>query len=274
MGIIAQLVFVWALGFGAVPGPPAVESLAVLLARPHGADVKADVAALVEGYNKLVPGGPAAFLLPKDKAGASFQLPGIGRVQVRVDDRPLAEAEAAFKRGITSLISDAVLAPHVAQLVVELTPEAGTARVAALEALTSLGIVACQRDASTAGVYFAAGRVLQPAPYVLGAARDKLPKGWLWVGFELGGNTSELTFTSIGLAKKGLLELQLTTARRDVGAAIETFFDLVALALARDQDFPDGHEFARKSGTPLVVRHGEVGGSQVWRVAYVPGKAP
>ncbi len=275
--MLAQLMAVWAVSFGAVPKPPepvAPESVSVLLAEAAGADASVHAKALVESYNKASAPGAAASLLPEGK-GTAFRLPGIGRAVVRVERAPLAGAEAAFRRGITALISDEVLAPHVAQLVIEVVPDAGVARLAVVDALALLGTMTCQLEASAIGVYFAAGRVLQPAKYVLGAARDKLPRGWLWVGFELGGNTSELTFTSIGLAKAGLMELQLVSQRRDVGAAIETFFELITLALTRDNDFPDAHELRRTSGGPLVVRHAEgKDGARVWRVAYAPPRKP
>jgi|GEM_PF-3340630 len=254
------------------PEPVAVvfpESASVLLAEAPIPDGKM----LVGAYNKLT--GAGAALVADEKGGTRIALPGLGVASVRLEKSALANAELAFKRGITSLISDEVLAPHVAQWVIDLVPDAGVARLAAVDALAQLATIACQQNASAVGVYFAAGRVAQPATYVLAAARDKLPRGWLWVGFELGGTTAELHFASIGLAKAGLMELELVTQRRDVGAAIETFFQLVMLALGRDKDFPDGFAIARTDSTPLAVKHVDgAAGAKLWRVDYVPAMSP
>lgn len=271
--MLAQLVL-WSVMFAAAPKPTAPAAVApewasVLLAEAAGAS--ADAKALVEAYNTVAT-ARSATLLPD---ASTFHMAGLGRARVRIEAAPLAGADEAFKRGLSALISDEVMAPHAAQLVIEVVPDAGVARRDVVDALALLGTLACKLKAGAVGVYFAAGRVLQPATYVLGAARDRLPRGWLWVGFELGGNTSELTFTSIGLAKAGLRELQLVTARRDVGAAIETFFDLITLALTRDTDFADGHELGRTTGAPLVVKVvATANGTQLLQVAYAPPRAP
>lgn len=235
------------------------ETASVLLERARVLD-EAFEKAWLETYRGLAPEGATATPTAK-----GIEIAGIGTAHIVARDEALVGAEAAFRRGITPLISDEKLAAHSARLDIELVPKPGVAMGQVMDALVALASAACQVSAGTA-VYFASGNVLHPATYVAALARDRLPRGWLWVGFELGGTTTQLTFTSIGLAKIGMMELRLSTARRDVGAAIETFLDLVTMALARGSDFPDGHAFARTKSAPLIVK--QVPAEKLWTIDY------
>ncbi len=240
----------------ASPQPERVERASVLLETPRELELTAWRDAFAAHAPDLAPpfAGHAPELMKAAVEGGGLVIAGVGKAKLVPQRVALPNAEAAFRHGITPLISDEKLPAHAARLDVEMVPEVGAAPARVMDALVALTSAACQASSGVA-VYFASGDVVHPATYVLAAVRDRLPRGWLWVGFELGGTTAQLTLTSIGLTKVGLKELRLTSARKDIGAAIETYLDLVAMVLARGSDFPDGHPLARKSKAPLVVRH-------------------
>lgn len=201
---------------------------------------------------------------PREVAPGVLEAARLGRVTL-TSGEALADMEAARARGLSKILTDEPLPAHVASWHLALAPAAGLSKVAALDAVTRLA-AALARSTDAVGVYFEAGRVMHPARWVLGALREKTPAAWLWVGFELGGDKERLTLTSLGLGQAGLAELELGAARADIGAAIETFFELVARALARGSDFPDGAELAREGKSPLVVRR--AAGEARWRVEF------
>lgn len=201
---------------------------------------------------------------PREVAPGVFEAARLGRVTV-TPGKALEGMDAARARGLSKILTDEVLPQHAASWRVALAPAVGLSRVAGLDAVTRIA-AALARSPDAVGVYFEAGKVMHPAAWVLGALREKTPAAWLWVGFELGGDKDRLTLTSLGLAEAGLAELELAAARADIGAAIETFFELVARALARGSDFPDGTELAREGKSPLVVRR--AAGEARWRVEF------
>ncbi len=254
--LVAVLVVVPSGGVPTPAPPERVERASVLLEGPREVDPKA----WLDAFAAVAPELMKAVV---DAGGLT--LAGVGKAKLVAQKVALPNADAAYRRGITPLISDETLPAHAARLDLELRPEAGAAPARVMDALVALASAACQVSGCVA-VYFAAGEVVHPATYVLAATRDRLPRAWLWVGFELGGTTAELTLTSVGLAKLGLKELRLATARKHIGAAIETYLDLIAIVTARGSDFPDGHTLARKTKAPLVVRHVE----GRWVVDYLP----
>jgi hypothetical protein len=257
--------------------PPPPERASVLLEVAPAKDAKAaaparrlDAAALSKRWREVRADEPAIVVEADaaDPTVLAVSSERFGKASLRLVDGPLAGAAEAYKRGLSALITDESAPAHNARIAVELRARQGMTGREALDALAAL-CLAATRAYEGVGIHFESGGVLQPAGYALAALRDRLPLAWLWVGIELGGTTSKLLQTSRGLARAGLMELELEVERREIGRAIESFFELVALALARGDDFPDGHELARKDAPPFVVRHGaREDGSKVWRIAF------
>lgn len=219
------------------------------------ADFALDGDAIRKSWRRVAPGQPPLEVAPAGDEGALvLRSARIGAATLRFSSKPMDGADEAFKRSLSAIITDDPAPKHNAHIRVTLAPPSGLAAKDALDLVARLSI-AIARAHDGVGVHFGSGAVLHPAKYALATLRDDLPLAWLWVGIELGGTTSELTLTSRGLAVVGLRELSLVVERADIGRAIQSYFELLALMLQRGEDFPDGHELPRQDAPPFVVRH-------------------
>ncbi len=256
------LALVVAMTLAAAPPPVASEEASVLIAEA----VALDATKIAKAWREVAADAAPLAIEARD-GRLVVTVAGVGEAVVRVEAGRLEGAAAAFSRGLSALISDEAAPAHGARVVIALTKGPKVARSAAMEALARLGL-GVMRAVDGVGVHFAAGQVLHPKGFAAGVLRDRLPLSWLWVGIELGGTKDALRLMSRGLGESGLRELVLEVKRQDIGFAIQSFYELVALVLARGSDYPDGHELAREDAPAFVVRHGDEGGVGVWRIAF------
>lgn len=252
-----------ALALAAPPPDEGALKASVLIAEA----VALDAARFAEAYAQIASDEPAPEVTAQSAGRLKVASARFGEAELRVENGRLAGADEAFRRGLSALISDAEAPAHTGRVVIALRPKQGLPMSAAAHALARLA-VAGSRAWQGVGIHFAEAGVLHPASFGYKVIKDRLPLSWLWVGIALGGTKDEPRLMSRGLAATGLRELVLEVKRREVGYAIESFFELVALVLTRGSDFPDGHEIERKDAPAFVVRHGDESGIGVWRIAF------
>ena len=257
-----------ALLLAASPGPPVGEAAregavapvkeSALVLVPEGAPPTAQ--AVIDAYAALVPKSAALEIVAAGERGDAasvwaLRVPRVGRIDARAIAVPVpAEAiSEGARRSLASLLSDAPIAPHAAQLVLELTPDAEVPPARALDAFTTVAAAAA-RASDAAAIMLPRARVTHPADFVINAVRERSALSIIWVGLELSGTTDDVVLTSVGLTRVGRSELQLGAPRRRIGQAIVMFHELVAEVLRRDADVPDDGTLGREAAEKLPVR--------------------
>lgn len=234
---------------------------------------------IAEAWAFVVPKAPALSEQARGEGPEAPSLllavPDLGRVALRPIPGALPEAELAdrARRSLATLLSDTPLAPHAARIELVVEPDERVPRARRLDALVTLA-AAVARASSAVAIELPGARVIHPAAFVINAVREGSALSVVWVGLELSGTTEDIALTSVGLARIGLMELQLGAPRRRVGQAIVTFYELVAELVRRGADVPDGGVLERAADDALEVRHvpGADGKTSLMRVELPTGR--
>lgn len=248
----------WVLAIVALisSAPPPRETATVLVGEGPPPTAKA----IAEAWAMLVPKAPPLSEQARgegpDAPSLVLAVPGLGRVELRPSPGALPEAELAdrARRSLATLLSDAPIAPHAARLELSVEPDERVPRARRMDALVTL-TAAVARASGAVAIELPGARVIHPAAFVINAVREGSALSVVWVGLELSGTTEDVALTSVGLARIGLMELQLGAPRRRVGQAIVTFYELVAELVRRGADVPDGGALERTADEALKVRH-------------------
>lgn len=169
---------------------------------------------------------------------------------------PNGEAEGGVRFSISALGTGWVLPPHKAHLVVTL-PKATPPGIASLSSFTSL-LAAVAEASHSVGIYWGAAGATHAPSYFLATAREHgiAPRMTLWSGLsvaqESGGRISLL---SLGMKQLDLPELLLVAPKGSGGAALETFFDLLAYVAERGEAIPEGDTVGRSAQERLLVHY-------------------
>lgn len=107
-----------------------------------------DAAVVVAAAKEL---GHEAKVVAAEGQTIAVEVAAVGRLAVGLVRAPLEGAEAAFRRGLSAILSDEPLAAHAAQWQLELVPDKGVSRVAALDALARFGVALARAAARGSG---------------------------------------------------------------------------------------------------------------------------